>query len=170
MIKRTSFLSREHSPHPILGRYSLIGWVSLRLFNCRLPFRLHHDWHCPRDHPNLEPFPLAPPLRMDVSVAPLRQFPHLLQETAELVNVEWPRSLSARYSGRLLGVFGRSGEAVHTSLSHRMASLEEGGAALPCSLVMLYINPQLGRSEVVGHARLVAAAGWSEAALVETGK
>jgi len=56
------------------------------------------------------------------------------------------------------------------SLSYRMASLEEGGTALPCSLVMLYINPQLGRSEVVGHARLVAAAGQSEAALVETGK
>ena len=52
---------------------------------------------------------------------------------------------------------------------YRMASLEEGEAALPCSLVMLCVNSQVGRSEVVGHARLVAAAGRPEAALVETG-
>ena len=46
-----------------------------------------------------------------------------------------------------------------------MASIEEGGDDLPCSLVL--VEGESGR--VVGHARLMQVAGREKAALVETG-
>lgn len=49
--------------------------------------------------------------------------------------------------------------------TYRVASIEEGGDDLPCSLVL--VEGESGR--VVGHARLMQVAGREKAALVETG-
>ena len=55
----------------------------------------------------------------------------------------------------------------HTLLHCRLASLEEGEASLPSSLVLLHVCPQSGGVHVAGHVRLIAAAGTAMAVLVE---
>ncbi|XP_064402562.1 N-alpha-acetyltransferase 80-like isoform X1 [Halichondria panicea] len=77
---------------------------------------------------------------MDYETVVLHTRRELLEETATLLNREWPRSMAAR-----------------------VASLEGGVDELPCSLVLLNSG-----GAVVGHARLLPVAGATNAALIES--
>lgn len=103
---------------------------------------------------------------MALELVSLRQRPELRRQTAELLNTEWPRSLAARLVACVLkhAISGK----VHVLL--RLISLEEGEGDLPCSLILLQKCQQSGGTCVVGHVRMIAAAGRPRAALVEACK
>lgn len=103
---------------------------------------------------------------MALELVSLRQRPELRRQTADLLNTEWPRSLEARLVACMLKHV--VGDKVHVLL--RLISLEEGEGDLPCSLILLQTCQQSGDTCVVGHVRIIAAAGRSRAALVEACK
>ena len=98
-----------------------------------------------------------------MEVVLLRQRPELKQQTAELLNMEWPRSLAARYH-YYINTQGRY--TIHTVFC-RLLSLEEGKDDLPCSLILVRYCQQSGETQVMGHVRLAAAAVRPRAVLLE---
>ncbi|XP_028398768.1 N-alpha-acetyltransferase 80-like [Dendronephthya gigantea] len=81
----------------------------------------------------------------EFKVAKLHDVPHFIEETAQLINSEWPRSLKARCD-----VIGQSSDH------------------LPCSFILLKVSADGNEQTVVGFSRLFKVLHKSKSCLVES--
>ena len=109
-----------------------------------------------------------------VELCMLHDRPGLLQDTAEFINQEWRRSMTARLVSENIHHSFECTISLHNNpyiffpmflLFQRVQSISESRDDLPCSILLVTVGAE-GR--VVGHARLLQVAGDKDAALVES--